>query len=256
MPAPGLEPTGPTSVGYSMQPRPCKSPSWFCTLPSPGQTRPPADSSDATPRVFARGLDRPEAVAPIGDDAVLVAERSGRVLLLDGVHPLRPGRDRRCRLDRVLCSGAALHRRPEGPHRSARSARRLFLVHDNWDRRGRALDRWPCEDRNGSRPACHGERGRLAIRAATVDAKQRHPRFLDAGWPPKAMTSSSPSAPTSRAVGGGRIMRISASNAHAPRVVSTGHRNPSGLVLMSGTLWEVEHGPKGGDELNIISSGQ
>ena len=35
-------------------------------------------------RRFAAHLDRPEAVVPLGEDAVLVAERSGRVLLLDG----------------------------------------------------------------------------------------------------------------------------------------------------------------------------
>jgi glucose/arabinose dehydrogenase len=35
---------------------------------------------------------------------------------------------------------------------------------------------------------------------------------------------------------------------------SYGHRNPQGLVLDSATgrLWETEHGPRGGDELNLI----
>ena len=59
----------------------------------------------------------------------------------------------------------------------------------------------------------------------------------------------------SRATGIGRIMRISMSAAHTPQVISTGHRNPSGLVLRSGVLWETEHGPRGGDELNIIVQG-
>ncbi len=38
---------------------------------------------------------------------------------------------------------------------------------------------------------------------------------------------------------------------------STGHRNPQGLALhpQSGQLWSHEHGPKGGDELNIINKG-
>ncbi len=39
-----------------------------------------------------------------------------------------------------------------------------------------------------------------------------------------------------------------------PEVWSYGHRNPNGLTLnpFTGELWEHEHGPKGGDEINII----
>ena len=38
-------------------------------------------------------------------------------------------------------------------------------------------------------------------------------------------------------------------------MISSGHRNPSGLLLHEGVLWEIEHGPKGGDELNVITEG-
>jgi glucose/arabinose dehydrogenase len=42
-----------------------------------------------------------------------------------------------------------------------------------------------------------------------------------------------------------------------PEVFSWGHRNPQGLALQPGTgrVWAVEHGPRGGDELNIIEPG-
>ncbi len=38
---------------------------------------------------------------------------------------------------------------------------------------------------------------------------------------------------------------------------SYGHRNPQGLDLhpVTGELWETEHGPRGGDELNVIKPG-
>ena len=38
---------------------------------------------------------------------------------------------------------------------------------------------------------------------------------------------------------------------------SYGHRNPQGLVYdkIAGELWETEHGPRGGDELNLIRKG-
>ena len=40
-------------------------------------------------------------------------------------------------------------------------------------------------------------------------------------------------------------------------VWSTGHRTPYGLAFApDGRLWEVEHGPRGGDELNLIEPGK
>ena len=41
-------------------------------------------------------------------------------------------------------------------------------------------------------------------------------------------------------------------------IYSYGHRNPQGLTKnpFTGELWEHEHGPKGGDEINIIHSGK
>ena len=39
-----------------------------------------------------------------------------------------------------------------------------------------------------------------------------------------------------------------------PEIYTLGHRNPQGLIFdtQSGRLYETEHGPRGGDELNII----
>ena len=43
----------------------------------------------------------------------------------------------------------------------------------------------------------------------------------------------------------------------AATTVSVGHRNPQGLhVDAEGTVWSTEHGPQGGDELNIIVKGE
>ncbi len=43
-----------------------------------------------------------------------------------------------------------------------------------------------------------------------------------------------------------------------PEVWSYGHRNPQGLAFdyQYQRLWEVEHGPRGGDELNLIEPGR
>jgi aldose sugar dehydrogenase len=66
----------------------------------------------------------------------------------------------------------------------------------------------------------------------------------------------------------GKIVRISKEGAPAhgnpfairagalPEIWSYGHRNPQGLTLAPDlSLWETEHGPQGGDEVNMIRPG-
>lgn len=42
-----------------------------------------------------------------------------------------------------------------------------------------------------------------------------------------------------------------------PTIYSYGHRNPQGMAMhpVSGDIWTHEHGPRGGDEINIIKAG-
>ncbi len=67
----------------------------------------------------------------------------------------------------------------------------------------------------------------------------------------------------------GKIIRVTTSGKAAPEnpkiniagalpeIFSYGHRNPQGMALnpVTGDLWQGEHGPKGGDELNKITAG-
>lgn len=43
-----------------------------------------------------------------------------------------------------------------------------------------------------------------------------------------------------------------------PELYSIGHRNPQGIALhpVTGELWQSEHGPRGGDEINRVLAGQ
>jgi glucose/arabinose dehydrogenase len=48
-----------------------------------------------------------------------------------------------------------------------------------------------------------------------------------------------------------------APNTAPAEIWSTGHRTPYGLAFApDGRLWELEHGPRGGDELNLIEPGK
>jgi glucose/arabinose dehydrogenase len=69
---------------------------------------------------------------------------------------------------------------------------------------------------------------------------------------------------------GGKVLRLNddgsapADNPFAgkqgylPEIYSVGHRSPQGLAVhpVTGELWENEHGPLGGDELNIVQAGK
>lgn len=50
----------------------------------------------------------------------------------------------------------------------------------------------------------------------------------------------------------GKVIRV---GEDGPEVWSTGHRNIQGAVSRGGVLWTVEHGPRGGDELNQPQEG-
>ena len=51
----------------------------------------------------------------------------------------------------------------------------------------------------------------------------------------------------------GSIYKVSATGALR---VSQGHRNPQGVVLIGKDLYISEHGPRGGDELNLVEQGK
>lgn len=53
----------------------------------------------------------------------------------------------------------------------------------------------------------------------------------------------------------GKIIAIDRRNTNS-RIFTSGHRNPQGLyVTDKGEIWSTEHGPDGGDELNLIVDG-
>ena len=55
---------------------------------------------------------------------------------------------------------------------------------------------------------------------------------------------------------GGRTISARRPNSTEAETWSSGHRNPYGLAFDArGRLWEVEMGPKGGDEVNLIARG-
>ncbi len=52
----------------------------------------------------------------------------------------------------------------------------------------------------------------------------------------------------------GKVLRLEAGGGKS--ILTIGHRNPQGLLVdRRGRIWETEHGPQGGDELNLLREG-
>lgn len=68
--------------------------------------------------------------------------------------------------------------------------------------------------------------------------------------------SHGPDYPQDTTVSYGKIWRIDLNTGEA-RIFTRGHRNPQGLHIdYEGAIWETEHGPTGGDELNLLLDGE
>ena len=53
----------------------------------------------------------------------------------------------------------------------------------------------------------------------------------------------------------GKIVEINLDD-KTSSVFTSGHRNPQGLTVFDDQIWSTEHGPEGGDELNLITKGK
>lgn len=215
--------------------------------------------------LVSKKLEMPWAIAFLPDGRALVTERPGRLRLIEGDHMLEEP-----------ISGV-----PEvavGGHsglldvlvdRDFPNTRRLFLsfMHNGPDgstiRIIRArLDGRALEDKQvifESRPAVNatdqiggrlafGPDGLLYLTIGDRFQMERAQNLLDDGGKIIRIRDDGSIPPDNPFVGRDDAL---------PEIYSFGHRNPQGLIgnAGDGQLWAIEQGPKGGDELNLITSG-
>lgn len=241
----------------------------------PGQTRAPDAPTNVTiaAQEIASGLDHPWAIAFLPDGRLLVTERAGRlrVVTREGQvsAPVRglPEVDARGQgglLDVVVGPSFADDRliywsyaEPRGNGANSTSVARGRLSEDatrvaNVERIFQQAPAWRSTGHFGSRLVFDregqhlfitlGERQRNESRALAQDLSTHLGKVvrinLDGGAP-----SDNPF-----------VGRADA----RPEIWSYGHRNVQGADLHpeTGELWTVEHGPRGGDEINLTSAGR
>lgn len=114
---------------------------------------------------------------------------------------------------------------------------RTFPSHDSGLHYGSRL----VFDKDGYLYASFGERSDEEMRKYAQDLKSPLGKIIRITTDGKAAPGN-PFAPNKEAL---------------PEIYSLGHRSPQSLAFNDkGELWEIEHGPRGGDELNLIKPGK
>ena len=213
-----------------------------------------------------QGLDEPWGMAFLPDGRLLITERGGRLLLIE--------------------DGAA---RPVSgtPDVAARGQGGLLDVslHPDFKTQGWVYLTWSKAGPDGVESATALSRGRLdGDRLVDLEALFIQDRFSTPGrhygsrlaWLADGTLLMSvgdrgAEPPRAQDLGdhAGKLLRLTADGKPAPgnpfadrddaqpQIYSWGHRNIQGLMVHpeTGAIWATEHGPRGGDELNLIVAG-
>lgn len=207
--------------------------------------------------IIAEGLEAPWALAFLPDGSLLVTERPGRLLRLDGGERQRYEVPGVRQVGEGGLMGLALH--PDFD-----SNRFIYVCLTAEGGRGleNRVERYRLED---------GLTGRTVIIDGIPGARYHDGCRL--GFGPDGLLyittgdAGRSDAAQDRSSLAGKILRLTpegavpADNPFGTAVYSYGHRNPQGLTWDDrGRLWSTEHGPSGGrsgfDELNLIEPGR
>ena len=238
----------------------------------PGQTRECGVESDVAFEVdvLTTELERPWAVEPLPDGAVLVTEKPGRMRIVSATGEVGPPVDGVPAVDDARQGGLldvalspdfdsdrAIFWSFTEPRENGNgtSVARGVLSEDGTrlDSVQVILQTQPTYDNNlhyGSRIVFAEDRTMFVTVGERSDTTTRHQaQELDSHY--------------------GKVLRIQQDGSPAPgnpfidqeeaqpEIWSYGHRNPQAAALdAQGRLWVVEHGPRGGDEVNLAEEGE
>jgi glucose/arabinose dehydrogenase len=241
-----------------------------------GQTRAPTLLSRVSYRVetVAKGLVHPWSLAFLPDGRMLVTEKAGRLRIvsrsgelsspLDGVPTLAKFPDGDGGVHDVLLDSQFATNRilyfttyeivpgqviePDNPDQPLKGFGRVMRARLSKDERRLEEMRAVYEGIGGARRIALAPDGTLLVTTFAIDEAP-------------AQRSSSNESKVLRIHTDGSIPKDNpwvAKPGVKPEIYALGIRDSEGLTFdpTTGMLWEVEHGPRGGDELNVIRSGK
>ena len=217
--------------------------------------------------VIARGLDTPWGLAFLPDGRLLVTERPGRLRIVDRI-------DKGGRLLATPVAGtpAVWVKQDAGLMDVATHRGWVYLTYAEVDAggsmtvvsRGRIVDdRWTDAQQIFRAPSAlyTKDNSHYGSRLAFDRAGFLYYSIGDRGVSGHAQDLTSPLGKLHRVHADGRVPRDNPFVGRAgavPTIWSWGHRNPQGMAWSpaTGLMWESEHGPNGGDEINIVERGR
>ncbi|MGQ7243211.1 PQQ-dependent sugar dehydrogenase [Salinicola sp. V024] len=246
-----------------------------------GQTRAPAleDDIDLSMKTIARGLEHPWGLAFVDNDMALVTERAGRLRAVDlqagTLSPPIEGlpkidtRGQGGLFDVSLDPDFASNRRiyfsyaePRGDGENGTSVARGVLSQDHSRLTDvevifRQTPAWDSTKHFGSALAWD-DQGRLYVTLGerSLPEPRQLAQDLNTHLGKVVRIDADGSTPDDNPFAGGHD--AGAERDGLAEIWSYGHRNVQGAAWESnsGKLWTIEHGPKGGDELNVPQAGK
>ncbi|MBR0660597.1 PQQ-dependent sugar dehydrogenase [Neoroseomonas oryzicola] len=230
----------------------------------------PVTSERATFRVttFATGLERPWGAVFLPDGTMLVTERPGRLRRIGtdgrvsaplggvpqvdangqgGLLDIALAPDFARTREVFLCQSALV----EGGSLTRLVVARLSPATDALTGVRRIIDAGPPQESGRLHYGCRivfGPEGHIFLSTGERNERARAQRLDDLAGKVLRLTRDGRVPPDNPFVG-----RADA----RPEIWSYGHRHPQGLAFnpWTGSLWEAEFGPRGGDEINVIRRG-
>lgn len=248
---------------------------------SPGQTRAPAPlkSIAVTVETVAKGLEHPWGLQFVGDRRLLVTERAGPMRIIDAMGTLSPPI---AGLPPVLASGqGGLLDVALDPKFSTNSL--IYWTYAeprNGGNNGTSVGRGKLVIEGAAgRTTGRVEAATVIFRQDSADTSQHYGSRLVFGRDGSLFVAlgernlKAPAQDVSNTFG--KVVRIQpdgsvpkdnpfigsdggGKNGAKPEIWSSGHRNIQAAALhpTTGKLWVIEHGPRGGDEINVALAGK
>ncbi|MEX2441989.1 MAG: PQQ-dependent sugar dehydrogenase [Alkalispirochaeta sp.] len=222
-------------------------------------------------RQLVAGLENPWSMAPLPEGGALITERPGRLWLLSSLSPGAGELQRVRGLPEVEATG-------QGglldviPSPSFEDDRQVYISYSAREGRG-AVTRVSRAvlDRTGTAPRLDGLEELFSLNRSLSGGRHFGSRLAfdregylyitvgERGQPEQAQNAGSHQGTVVRLARDGTVPADNPSIEGAARGVYTwGHRNPQGMALhpTTGEMWVNEHGPRGGDEINILEAGK
>jgi glucose/arabinose dehydrogenase len=221
-----------------------------------------------------QGLKQPKSLAVLADGNLLVTEENGLRLVRDGrlaaqpiagvpandsleeiaIRPVAQGENSPWLYMTYLCSKACGH-----ADRHTYTLARGHLRDGRWSDNQTLIDFGDGDQAYGVSKIAFDDRGHVYFTLSAAEHPGQDPADLDAEMA-KAQNLASYRGKVFRVEEDGRIPADNPFVGKAgalPAIWSYGHRGLSGLTFDSArsALWSTEHGPWGGDELNLIRGG-